>query len=268
MCTSLVAEARELGDPVGIAEALKLLGQCHQDASRFAEADTAFEEACQGVERQTHPALWTALKLTWGFNDIKRGELDAARRKLGDAKALARPGSAVHANIALNLGELEFAAGRVELACGFARSAIDGYRDIGLTLYCGVALFNLAAYEMELECPLEAREALREGLETLSEADAPYYRTMILESFGVFATLFEDGEVGARLLGYSEAQDRRSGRIRDTTEARGVGRAIGKLRDRLDSSELERLLSEGSALTEAQALAYAERVCLIRAAAL
>jgi predicted ATPase/Flp pilus assembly protein TadD/DNA-binding XRE family transcriptional regulator len=256
VCAAAVAEARDLADPIALGESLKALGLSYYDAGRFEEANVAFEEASGVVDPQRYAALTTALTCAWAINDLRRGDFESARRKFHQARALARPDSAVYANVMLNLGELEFAAGRAEEACVCARSAVAGYRDIGMALYCGVASLNLAAYAMTLDRRHETRESLVEALDMLRESDSPYYVTAALECHGIYAATLGEVDTAARLLGYSRARDKELGRVRETAEERGVSYAIARLRERL-GVELDRLLDEGSALSEAEALAYA-----------
>jgi tetratricopeptide (TPR) repeat protein len=233
VCAAAVAEARDLADPVALGESLKALGLSYYDAGRFEEANGAFEEACGVVDARRYTALTTSLTCAWAINDLRRGDFESARRKFHEARGLARPDSAVYANIMLNLGELEFAAGRAEDACACARSAVAGYRDVGMALYCGVASLNLAAYAMTLDRQDEARASLVEALDMLREGDSPYYVTAALECHGVYAAMLGEAKTAARLFGYSRARDKELGRVRETAEERGVSHAIARLRDHL-----------------------------------
>ncbi|HEY1656214.1 MAG TPA: adenylate/guanylate cyclase domain-containing protein, partial [Candidatus Tumulicola sp.] len=251
-----LAAARASTDSDEIAQALANLATVHRDAGRFDAAEPLFSQAYERAPALSAIALNAVLR-NWAVANLQRGDVKIARQRFAEVAQRERPGSEAHASALLNLGELEFAEGNVEVARTFARQARDALARLN-TAPLGLAVCNLAAYAMAVDDLHEARELLREAL-ALLERSGSRWMTTALEHHAVLAGLGGDHERAAILLGFTSA--RYAGNdTRQTTERHGYDRLTRMLEEIYDETELERWLSVGARLGDEQALEHAAAI--------
>jgi tetratricopeptide (TPR) repeat protein len=243
--------AREANDPNEIARALANLGACYRSAGDFDRAEAAFVEAYANPQSLTRLTKNSVLRL-WAVTDLQRGNIEPARQRFLEVVRSERLGSESHASALLNLGELQYATGDVEAARDAARRARETYASLESS-YLVLVSANLGAYAMAADDLPEAREHLREALELLRGAGSAWVTT-VLEHHALLAALHDRHEPAATLYGFTDAQYRARGEVRQHTEQRGFERLIVLLRDAYNAEELERLTNAGAELSEEEAL--------------
>jgi predicted ATPase/class 3 adenylate cyclase len=247
-------EAATAGDPIGFADAKRLLATCVRDAGRLDEAGTMFQEAWELLEPHAVKAAKVGVLVDWASNDLKRGDLEQARRRLVESVRLARPQSMSYALVRTMLGEIEFAAGDVRAARASAQQARIAFSELCLRLHLGVSQCNLAAYAMALDEFEEAREALAQALAILRDSGSPIYLTIVLEHCAVLAGLTGDEQASFELAGYTDTRYATLGSVREGTERRGFERLVSHLAERFGRDEVERRKRSGVQLGEDEAL--------------
>ena len=252
-----VEVARSSDDANEISRALANLGACYRSAGRFDEAEAAFVEAYENPDRLSRLTANAVLRL-WAVTDLQRGDVESARHRFLEVARSERAGSEAHASALLNLGELEYATGNVEEARDAARRARETYAAFDST-YLIIVLGNLGAYAMAAGDLQEAVEHLRDALRLVRRTGQGWLTT-VLEHHALLAALHERHERAATLFGFTDAQYRKRGEVRQHTERTGYDRLVALLAQALESGELERLTGAGAALTEEEALAAAAAI--------
>ncbi len=252
-----VEVARGSDDANEISRALANLGACYRSAGRFDEAEAAFVEAYENPDRLSRSTANAVLRL-WAVTDLQRGDVESARHRFLQVARSERAGSEAHASALLNLGELEYATGNVEAARDAARRARETYASLDST-YLIIVLGNLGAYAMAAGDLQEAVEHLRDALRLVRRTGQGWLTT-VLEHHALLAALHERHERAATLFGFTDAQYRKRGEVRQHTERTGYDRLVELLARAFESGELERLTGAGAALTEEEALAAAAAI--------
>jgi len=214
-----LAIARESGDMVNLAEALRLLGYVLRAAGDPAQARQHFREAL-------HIA-----------------------RAAGDKRGLPR---ALNGLAELHRGEHEFDA-----AIPYYEEALALDRALGDRRGIAVQLGNLAMLHVTLGHADRARTLLRESLEISDEIGSSQLRQNALEGCAGVANLLGRWEVAARLLGAVEVHAHRSGFFREPADAQFVASLAAATRDALGASALEAAQAAGRALDSEGALGEA-----------
>ncbi|HEX9302513.1 MAG TPA: hypothetical protein VF959_09215, partial [Casimicrobiaceae bacterium] len=114
----------------------------------------------------------------------------------------------------------------------------------------GLCLTNLAGIHTERGELDEALAAAREGLPMRKAAGHAW---SAFDHLALRVALAGQTASGARLAGYSDAAYAAKATPREANEARARDRLQALLRERLDESELERLLAEGATMSEDEA---------------
>ncbi|MBV8531719.1 MAG: helix-turn-helix domain-containing protein, partial [Candidatus Eremiobacteraeota bacterium] len=132
-----------------------------------------------------------------------RGEIDAARRHYAEALALMKSLGDEHEAILIriNMGELEYRAGRFARALEFADAALAAARRVHSRHREITALANRAAYRIALSDIEGARSSAREAL-VLSQWAPPLEISAAIQHLATVAALSGDCPGAARLCGY------------------------------------------------------------------
>ncbi|MBV8067024.1 MAG: hypothetical protein JO113_03525, partial [Candidatus Eremiobacteraeota bacterium] len=246
-----VEVAKAANDADEIARALANLGGLYRGAALFDEAEVALAEAYAHPDRLSRITANVVLRI-WAVNNLQRGDVELARLQFSTVAQSERPGSEAHASALLNLGELEYATGNLEAARAAARRAKETYAALGST-YLDLVLANLGAYALAAGDLDDAGAHLREALEVQRRLRGGWL-SAILEHHALLAALRGDQARAALLLGFTDAQYRVRGEVRQSTEQRGYERLIDLLGQRYANGELESLTSAGARLSEEEAL--------------
>ena len=214
-----LAIARESGDMVNLAEALRLLGYVLRADGDPAQARQHFREALR------------------------------IARASGDKRGLPR---ALNGLAELHRGEHEFDA-----AIPYYEEALALDRALGDQRGIAVQLGNLALLYVTLGHADRARALLRESLEIADEIGSSQLRQNALEGCAGLANLLARWEVAARLLGAVEIYAHRSGFFREPADAQFVASLTAATRDALGASALEAAQAAGRALDSESAIAEA-----------
>jgi predicted ATPase len=214
-----LAIAREIGDMVSLAEALRLLGYVLRADGDPEQARQHFREALRFA------------------------------RASGDKRGLPR---ALNGLAELHRGEREFDA-----AIPYYEEALALDRELGDRRGIAVQLGDLAKLHVTLGHADRARAMLRESLAISDEIGSSQVRQNALEGCAGLANLLGQWEAAARLLGAVEVQANRSGFFREPADAQFVAALVAETRDALGASALEAAQAAGRALDSEGAVAEA-----------
>jgi tetratricopeptide (TPR) repeat protein len=195
------------------------------------------------------------------------GDLTGAKPLYSEASTAARAVGAERyaATTLLSLAEAEFQGGDAAAALPLATEGLTALRALRLTHLVAIAETNITAYLVALRRYDEARTAAGEALSAARDAQYSAGVAWALQHFAAIAALrphddapvAEDRRRAARILGYVDAQLAGLVAFREYTEQQEYDVIVTALRDALDKDELSKLLSEGSAWKEDQAVAEA-----------
>ncbi|HKU67734.1 MAG TPA: hypothetical protein VJP85_08160, partial [Candidatus Baltobacteraceae bacterium] len=254
-------------DPRRFAEAEVLVGVALLYAGNIAKSEGllqhALEEArAHGARKQAAKAL-LSLSMTRHF----AGDVAGARELSAQALAAARAAGAerLAATVATNLSEVEFAGGDAAKAVQLADEAVHAYRTFRTTRNVANASCNMAAYLVALHRYDEARTAAHQALTAARDTQHAVILAFTLQHLAAIATLradagderLDDLRRAARILGYVDARVEALEAMREYTEKQEYDAMLPALRDALGADELAKLMSEGGAWSEDQAVAEA-----------
>jgi non-specific serine/threonine protein kinase len=241
-------DAASLGHSLArLARVLALMGKFDRSAALLTEAHTLLEGA--GV-----PRLLAIHFHQEGFLKLMTGDLRGARAHYETSFELYRDSGASFSafNMQMNFADVSWALGDID-------GAIDIYRGMITTLrkrsgngnrVLGSALTFLAGALTERGRYDEALAAAREGLPLEKDYGQ---RWIAFDLLALRAALVGNSAAAARIAGYADSTFAKNRALRPPNEARAHARLHALLCERLDPSELERLLASGAGIDEDEA---------------
>jgi predicted ATPase/class 3 adenylate cyclase len=258
---------KELGDPLRLGRAQWSLGRTLLRLGRIEEAQALFAEALTRAQEIRAPKLTTALLGVLSSARAIAGDFAEARRLTGKALSIARACGAERsvAVLALNLGEQEFRAGDAAVALELARESLAAERANGALLNVVTSLTNIAAYLLALHRFDEARAAACEALVIARDVQHESGVGFALQHLAASDVLRPNIAVGsiariaraARLLGYVDAHLAALETLREHTERQEYEAILAALSRAFASEELRKLMEEGGAWSEDEAVTEA-----------
>jgi predicted ATPase/DNA-binding SARP family transcriptional activator len=261
------ARFERVGDSRGAAEAKMLAARHLIVLGRVGESERLLEAALATAEQLGFQKLLCSVLDCLAFARDLANDIDGARTRYAQALEIARAAGSERtaAIVASNFGEMEFRCGNAQAAIQLASESLEGHRALD-TANFALELCYYAAYRVALGDFDDARRRAREALSISRDAQFEVCLSFALARFSAIAALrphrnAEDAKHdrmrAARLLGYAYADPKSEFRAWEYTEQREYGKAISALRDALGANELARLIQEGSAWSEDQAIAEA-----------
>ena len=256
---------RVVGDELGIARAQQREGQALMCLGRVAEAKIVLEEALQCARALSDRRLVAHLLVCLGYAGGLGGNLDAARSYVAEALLILEAlGNKVSVAWTLDdLGEHEFLSGDAELALRHATDALATFRTFNDARGVAAVLGGMAIYLVSLARFDEAEECAREALELARDRQWEVKAASSLQHLAAIAAQRPQGEAertskararAARILGFADARFRAIGSPRIALMEWQYGRVISALRESLGADAVARLMAEGAAMTEEQAV--------------
>ncbi|MEO6991074.1 MAG: tetratricopeptide repeat protein, partial [Candidatus Baltobacteraceae bacterium] len=246
-----------LDDRVGNARSLGVLAWALKQMGRQREAEDISFKALQ---------LWRELGKSRTFEyaaDLNsHATILSELGKSDEARVVAAEGFAVLESLGqeeavatarMNFGELEFAAGRADIALSLATEAAKSLRRLQSFNRAAVALTNAAGYSLALGRIEDAREHAREVLSMArqSQIDSVVFAAQHL---GTVAALGNQPEPAARLLGYANAWYAAAGYEREPTERRGFEILTSSLRAQRSDEAIAPLVAAGGLMSQGEAI--------------
>jgi tetratricopeptide (TPR) repeat protein len=254
-----LAQARAVGDEVGIARAEFLAGHALVVMGRLAEGERLLKSSLAGFRKLGASRSIGRTLASLAFAREHADDIAGARSLCADAVETLKQiegedGEVDHVSY---LAELEFHAGNAREALRLASEALARHRRFDDTLHATVDLNNAAAYLLALERYEEARQNAREALALAVREKSALWSAFALQHLAAIAALQGDGAQAAPLLGFVDARIAQLEHQREHTEAQEYARALGVLRAKFAAGELERLMDEGRSWGEDRAVAVA-----------
>ena len=256
-CKEAVALARETGDAILLADALRWLGNATGRAARPRDAVAINEEALAVIAPHDVPRLRAAILSWYGFclglcDEFERGrrayeESVATLRQAGDALRLLAP--------LTNFADLEFKSGNVDAALQLGFESIAVSREFGTMT--SIPFLNLAAYLLATGRLADAWENAREGLQHGLKRQRHLIVAIALQHLAQVAARQGDTETAAQLVGYADAAYASERHERHPTEKHEYERILAILRNAYAPSRLTALFARGRALSQEAAVRLA-----------
>jgi predicted ATPase/DNA-binding winged helix-turn-helix (wHTH) protein len=189
------------------------------------------------------------------------GDFPSARDSFDQALRLARRVSANQSEVMalVNLAEIEFNLGDIDLAVERSRAAIGLLRATDQQSDLGWALVNFATYLLIAGNVPDARRAAAEALDLVASVGGFILR-ICLQQCALLATYSGNMQQAARLLGFVDAGYEAAGEVREPTEQRVHEDLYRRLQSGLSRAALRHLTEEGAASTEAAMAEAAARL--------
>ncbi len=254
-----------VGDSLGIARAQSIAGHALLYLGRVAEAKIRLQEALLIARQLGQQRLLAYLLRCLGMASSLDGDAVAARRHMREALRIyeALAAKLGVANIMLDLSEVEFHAGNVDLALRDATNALAALRTFNDTRHAG-AHINVAKYLFSLARYDEAKGYAVEALELAHERQLAAIAAWSLQLLATIATLRP--HVGAQRNPKTHAKAARIFGFVDAVLTLGSGSGIEQpeydwvvavLREALGTDTVETLMAAGALMTEEQAVGEA-----------
>ena len=241
--------------------ALALAGLIHRYLGATEQAKTLLSLARESLTGADRPKTLFNILNNLGVLAAMEGDFTEARDFFEQALRLARQSSAHQSEIGalINLAEIEFNLGEIELAVERAGAAIGFLRAAHLPTELGWALVNFASYLLIAGRLADARRAATEALGLVTSVGGFILRVCI-QQCALLAAAADDLPAAARLLGFVDAGYEAAGEMRDPTEQRIYEDLAAKLEARLSRAARRQFTEEGAALKEATAARMAARL--------
>ncbi|MGE5129720.1 MAG: ATP-binding protein [Sphingomonadaceae bacterium] len=247
---------RGLDDRMKLAEALIYFAWSLARVQRYEESKSALAEALSLAGPSAPPKLLAFCFSNRAFAEKAAGNLSAALVDEDKALASFREAGAEWGI----LGSLGFAAD-TSWAVGDLDGALAKFLEYVPMLRAprfrdelGFALANLSGVRTERG---ELDEALATAREALPLLDVVGRAWIFMDHFALRLALSARLADAARLEGYADAAFATRNSVREPNEARAQHRVVALLRERMAKDELARLLAEGAALRDEEALRIA-----------
>ncbi len=256
-CQRAIDLYRRLDDALGLGLSLTQMGASLSYMGRFERAAPFFAEAFPLLKSAAPPKALAEYLLQFGAMKMLAGDLPAARTHYENALSLSlRAGAERMALLALMyLADMTWASGELAAALVRFRETVALARKSPLRrLALGFCLTNLAGVHAERGELDEALEAAREGMPMLREAGQVW---LLLDHFALLAARAGKTVNAARIAGYADSARATKGVARQPNEARARDRIQTLLAETLDPDGLLRLLAEGAAMSEDEAVRLA-----------
>jgi len=254
---------RELGDPLGIAQAQQLTGNALVFLDRIWEGEALLREALAASKALGSRKLTVKVLHDLAVARHFAGDLPGARARFAEALASGKASGAerVAAAVAGNLAEAEFRGGDAEKALRLASEVLAAQRAVNATRTVAGALCNMAAYAVALERYDEARGHGREALALFRDLRMEVLLLATLQHLAAIEALRREDDVertrAARLLGYIDARLTALEALREYTEQQEYDKMRAALGEALGESDCTQLMDDGRAWREDQAVAEA-----------
>jgi predicted ATPase/DNA-binding CsgD family transcriptional regulator len=245
-----------IGDGKGAAHALRSLAYSLLQMGRLDEADQVIAKAIASFRDhgdKVGVASCLGLQGVTAYNsgDFAKGrefyvQALMACRELGDDLAVA--------NVLGNLGELEFADGRVEQALWSVSESLKITSLGKLTTDLAIDHNNSAAYRIALGSLDEARESACAALGWAQPEHNEWNIAVSLQHLALLAALRGKTRCATQLLGYVNAQYKKLALEREVTEKWGYEKLMIALRDQLNENQIRELEAAGADWSEERAV--------------
>lgn len=254
-------------DDEDTVHAQRLAARAEFFVGRGGEGESLLRETLDCAERLGMKKMRASLLSDLADARRGAGDLRSARSLFSDARALARTfgSDRVMLTVAGNSAEHEFEGGDPEAAVALANEALAVSRKLSSRSTAG-ALGNLSAYLVALGRYDEARNHARESLALARELQSSVLATYVIQHLAAALLLRPAEDEGAacdareraaRLLGYVDARLTALEARREYTEQQEYDKMAAVLRDAIGEDEVAKLVAEGAAWSEEQAIAEA-----------
>ncbi len=250
-----------LGDDKERGAALALAGVIHSFLGSRDQAKTLLNQAKDLLAGATRPKTSFYVLNNLGIIAGMEEDFFSARGFFDQALRLARRGSAGQSQVTalINLAEIEFNLGEIDLAIERVGTAISFLRAEAQQTNLSWALVNIATYLLIAGRLAEARHAATEAL-SLVALQGGFILRVCLQQCALLGASAGNMKDAARLLGFVDAGYEAAGELREPTEERVYEVLSQRLRSGLSPAAFQQLTDEGAAWNEAAAAKAAAKL--------
>lgn len=248
---------RRLSDPARLAAALNNLGNMLSDVGRADEAEGHLREAIEIFHAAGESASLSYASLGW--DSLAAGRIDEARALFEEAltEAVAHADEYDAALARMYLAQCAVHDGDHELARGHVDTARDSFAALGVRPGVGYANMVDALLCRAEGDPAGAKESLRDAL---ADPDAHWYQSTPYWLLLLIASLADDPEGAARLVGAAGRQLAQAQESQPKWVSDELARVRSSLESQLDGSSSAGAIASGAMLTREQAVELGRRL--------
>jgi predicted ATPase/class 3 adenylate cyclase len=262
-------------NPRARADAQRMAGRALIYLDRAAEGEALLETSLAAHRRLGSRGTGAALR-DLAIARASAGDLDRSRHLFAEALRDFEHREDL-GNVAQTVGTLagvEFQAGNVEAALGYAAQALEALRKLKRRLSIAWILGEMATFSIAGESFDDALGQARESLAVATDLPSALFTVHALRQIAIVAALrphadergrVEDLERAARIVGFVDVRLAELETTLEPAEQRQSDAARARLREDLGEERFEHFRIEGSHLTEDRAIATALTVRELRA---
>jgi len=251
-----VALYRAIGDPLGLARSLTLLGTLWARSGQHDAAKAALTEAWDMVAPTNFAKSQLYVRISLGELARGIGQFAEGRDYLLQSLKTARDlRSSQETACLLHLAGLEYLSGDIEQAIERCREGISCARATPGHRNLSIGLMNLAAYQLARGRPGDARPPAEEAL--LRVGDSTSSMLPCLQIWAVLAAFEGRLTEAAQLIGFVDAERVRKRQPLQRSEQRLYGELMRRLDAGLQAADLQARLTEGAHWSETEAIEIA-----------
>jgi predicted ATPase/class 3 adenylate cyclase len=250
---------RDLGEAVGIADSLCLLGDVALAQGSYPEARSLFEESLS-----LYRASGDQSGIAGSLNKLGRlaqnqGDDAAARSLFEESLAIQRllGNQRMIAVLLNNLGWVSHNQGDLEAAHSFYEEALQIWRELADKADLAVTLINLALVAQERADEAQAIHRYEESLALFHELGDRYGIAACLKELGGLVLAQAQPERATRLYAAAHALREAMGVPLPPSDSLDYERCLAALREQLGEPAFAAVWAEGSAMSLEQAVAFA-----------
>ncbi|GAC1418645.1 MAG: hypothetical protein NVSMB64_28250 [Candidatus Velthaea sp.] len=223
---------------------------------QYDDADVWFEQAAQRLRALGEERGVLLCTQSRAGNEMERGNVELARALYEEVLAIQRRydrkvGIAI---CVANMALLESACGDQQRALELATDAVALGRELQDKSLLANLLVNLAAFSIAQGQLERAKTVAHEAITLGRKRRYAIPLCIAIEHLALIAALEGESVAPARLLGFTSKAMEGAGFTREVAELPGYRRLTALLAERLTDDQRARLMAEGEALTEQQAI--------------
>lgn len=246
---------RRCADKQRLGSSLSGLGAAYIGLGRYQLAEAVLRESYALLSKTQHHRIFINTMLNLSILAIYQREFEEARSLSieGISLAISKNQETLRYLLISNLAEIHYHEGDVGGAIALQTQVISYFRENDISYRLVVPLLNLVNYLLAQSRLPEARQHAAEAL-IVANQQGGYVVRIALQQWALIGAFEGKYSDAARLVGFVNAGFVTSEEVRDPGEQQSLSKAMALIEAHVQPIELDRYLSEGADMKEAEAV--------------